>query len=82
MKKFKVYNVSNHPSTKWSEEQKKATIKKAMFLSESNIIEIEDILFPNIPPDMDKDDVADLADEYVTKIKNANDASFIIINSV
>lgn len=80
MKKVKVYNVSNHPSTEWSEEQVKAAKEKAMFLSESNIVEIEDVPFPNIPPNMDKDDVADLADEVLTKIQNANDASFIIIN--
>jgi len=51
-----------------------------MYLSESNIVEIEDVPFPNIPPDWDKDDVADLADEVLTKIQIANDASFIVIN--
>lgn len=81
MKKVKVYNISNHPSKNWSKDQKQAAIENlAMFLSESNIVEIKDIPFPNITPDMDKNDITDLADEYVTKIQNANDCSLIVID--
>lgn len=80
MKKVKVYNVSNHPSTKWTDEQVKAAIEKAMYLSESNIVEIEDVPFPDIDYEPDADNIADLADEYVTKIQNAGDCAFIVID--
>lgn len=54
-------NISNHPSGKWSEEQKNAAEKMGMG-------EIVDRPFPNIPPDATEREVQKIADEIVKGI--------------
>lgn len=81
MKKFTIYNISSLlSSSKWSDEQIRKAEDKAKWLTESNNIEIKDIPFPNIDYELNEDDIADLADEYVTKIQNADDCAFIVID--
>lgn len=55
------FNVSNHPSNKWSEAQKAA----ALALTDGEII---DVPFPNVPPTASEEDVDKLADEITSKI--------------
>lgn len=55
------FNVSNHPSNKWSEAQKAA----ALALTDGEII---DVPFPNVPPTASEEDVDKLADEITGKI--------------
>lgn len=51
-------NVSNHPSSKWSQKQ----LEAALALADSII----DVPFPNVPADASTSDVKDLAEELVT----------------
>lgn len=53
-------NLTNHPSSGWSEEQLEAARKYG---------EVVDISFPIIEPDFTPKDVNDLADEVVEGIK-------------
>lgn len=46
------YNLTNHPSSKWSEEQKAAALQ--IVGGEDGAGIIVDIPFPNIPPDANK----------------------------
>lgn len=55
-----LINLSNHPSAKWESAQQEAAIQYG---------KIKDILFPNIPPEWDTDEVEILAKEYLMKIK-------------
>ena len=52
-------NLSNHPSGKWDEEQKKAAMHYG---------EIIDIPFPEIPAQADEREVEELADQYLDQI--------------
>lgn len=53
-------NISNHPSIAWKEEQ----------ISEAQIYgEIMDIPFPNIPPQMDTEEMKSIVDYYIRKIE-------------
>jgi hypothetical protein len=54
-------NLSNHPSDAWTQEQKDAALQYG---------EIQDLPFPSIPPEMGEKEVADLADEYIVKVKH------------
>lgn len=54
-----LLNLSNHPSTKWSEIQKNAAITQY-----DNIFDME---FPNIDPEWDNNKVLELAKSYVLK---------------
>ncbi|HHH49520.1 MAG TPA: CRISPR-associated protein [Saprospiraceae bacterium] len=56
-----LLNLSNHPSTKWTNEQRKAAIQQYG--------SIEDMPFPQIPPEATSDDVRILAEEYYIKIR-------------
>jgi len=58
-----LLNLSNHPSERWSKEQKAA----AMEQYES----ITDLPFPNIDPVMTNEDLEQLADEYLDRILGA-----------
>lgn len=49
------YNISNHPSAKWSEEQ----LKAAKVLVNGG--EVIDVHFPNVPPTATSKEVQDLA---------------------
>lgn len=53
-------NFSNHPSNLWSEKQKSAAL--------SNTNEIADIPFPEVDPEIDPDEIAQLGDRYVDQI--------------
>ena len=56
---MKLINLSNHPSDKWSEEQKKMWE------------DIIDIPFPNIEPESSAEEVENIARKYVYKIGEA-----------
>lgn len=53
-------NISNHPSTGWKEEQ---TNDAQIY---GNIV---DIPFPNIPPQMDTEEMKLIVDDYIRKIE-------------
>lgn len=53
-------NLSNHPSSNWSEEQLAAAQEYG---------EIKDLHFPNIDENLDDEGIDALADEYLEKIK-------------
>jgi hypothetical protein len=63
-----LINLSNHPSSNWSEEQKRAAVEQ--------FGEIMDIPFPTIAPEADIDAVLATANEYTDKcvelLKNEN----------
>ena len=52
-------NLSNHPSNKWDEGQKKAALRHG---------EIIDMPFPKIPAQADESEVEKLADQYLARI--------------
>lgn len=52
-------NLSNHPSNKWDEGQKKAALRYG---------EIIDMPFPDIPAQADESEVVKLADQYFARI--------------
>ncbi|HOK66370.1 MAG TPA: hypothetical protein PLV55_06115 [Anaerohalosphaeraceae bacterium] len=54
-------NVSNHPSDKWSDEQKEAALK----LADGPII---DIPFPDVPPEADRTEAALIADKLYDEV--------------
>ena len=58
----KFINLSNHPSSKWSEEQ----IAAAKELVNGG--EIVDMEFPRVPPDADEAAVSKLAERYLVRI--------------
>ena len=55
-----LINLSNHPSDRWDESQKKAA---------KDFGEIIDIPFPEVSPLYDENDILNLANEYVSMIK-------------
>jgi hypothetical protein len=56
-----LINLTNHPSEKWTDEQKKQ--------AKSLYGQIIDIAFPQIEPAWDSQNVQSLAAEYLVKIK-------------
>lgn len=65
-------NLSNHPSTLWSQEQLQAANHFGACI---------DIPFPIVAPDADKDQIATLAIEYFNKIKEvSNDNKEITVH--
>lgn len=52
-------NISNHPSTVWHENQ----IEAARYYGE-----IVDISFPNIPPQIETEEIKPIVNEYLQKI--------------
>lgn len=50
-------NVSNHPSSRWSDDQREAALTLGG--------EIRDVQFPNVPPMATNDDVLDMAFDLV-----------------
>ena len=65
-----LINLSNHPSTKWSEKQLAATT--------SAYGTVTDIPFPHINPSAALDEVSMLVDDYICKIKLMPPASVLI----
>ena len=60
--KEKVFvNLSNHPSSDWTEKQLKAAEKYG------NVI---DVNFPKIPPEADEQAISQIADQYVAMIRD------------
>lgn len=55
-------NISNHASSKWSEEQ--------LCAAREIDSQIEDVAFPNVDPHLSTDEVYSLADELVKKVKD------------
>jgi hypothetical protein len=51
------YNISNHPSGKWSEEQRAEAVRMGMF--------IKDVQFPEVPPSLDDKELLSFAAEWV-----------------
>ncbi|MDG1432387.1 MAG: CRISPR-associated protein [Saprospiraceae bacterium] len=55
-----LLNISNHPSSRWTDQQKKT--------AEQQFETIEDLAFPNISPEATAGDVQILAGEFIKKI--------------
>lgn len=56
-----LLNLTNHPSTYWSDEQKNTAIEKYGC--------IQDLTFPQIDPSWDETQIDQLVNEYEKKIK-------------
>lgn len=54
-------NLTNHPSSQWSEAQINAARRYAS--------EIVDLPFPDVPPEASREDVAALSEQYIHKIE-------------
>ena len=63
-------NLTNHPSERWSEEQREAAEEYG---------KIVDIPFPNISPQADEEDLMQLVDEYYEKIQELNDNQIVVL---
>lgn len=63
-------NLSNHPSDRWSEEQRKAALELSRQLGDhiGQAPSISDIPFPNINPHADKAAIEQIADQYFGQI--------------
>ncbi len=57
-----LLNLSNHPSERWTEEQRAMAIKLYG--------EVRDLAFPQIPPEYGEDQVTLLAEEYLMKVRS------------
>lgn len=69
-----LLNLSNHPSTKWPENQKQAAIEKYG--------SIQDLSFPQIDPQAGKDEVIALANDYMTQIEEINPTAVHIMGEM
>jgi hypothetical protein len=56
-----LLNLSNHPSTRWSEEQRERAIKEYH--------NIQDMSFPNVPPAATAAEIKTMAADYVQQIR-------------
>ena len=65
-------NLSNHPSTNWSAEQKDT--------AEQLYGEIVDLPFPVVDPAGDEEYIASLADEYCRKILDLSDGMPVTVH--
>jgi hypothetical protein len=63
-------NLSNHPSDRWSEEQRKAALELSQRLGAhiGQASTINDIPFPNINPYADRAAIEEIADQYFGQI--------------
>lgn len=64
-------NLSNHPSTKWSEAQIEAAKQYG---------DIVDLPFPQVDPKGDEDYIAGLADEYCHKVLDLADSHPVTVH--
>jgi hypothetical protein len=55
-----LLNISNHPSSRWTDQQKKT--------AEKQFDTIQDLAFPNIAPEATATEVQQLADEFMEEI--------------
>ena len=58
------FNISNHPSDQWSEEQKAAARAIAP--------ELLDVPFPAVPPEADTAQIKDMADRLIASLHSAD----------
>ncbi len=71
MKKI-LLNITNHPSEKWENAQKEQATQ--------NYGEIIDIPFPNISPELDTSEVAEIAKEYLGKVKEIQKNNLVTVH--
>lgn len=69
-----LLNLSNHPSSTWPENQKKAATEKYEF--------IEDLAFPQIDPKADEDVIEKLAEEFELKIRKKDPTAVHIMGEM
>lgn len=69
-----LLNLSNHPSSNWQPEQIKAA--KEVYG------EIQDLPFPNIPPQWDEMQVQQLAKEYAEKCITLFNANIVLPHAI
>lgn len=55
-----LLNLTNHPSTRWSEEQLAAAVEAYG--------EVQDLQFPNIPSGASTAEVEEMADDYLQQV--------------
>lgn len=68
------YNLTNHPSAKWSDEQKASAL-----LMVGGDGEIVDIPFPNIPPEATGREVRKTAFDYLVKYFDDADTESVVL---
>lgn len=66
-----LINLTNHPSSRWSDKQKAAAEEYG---------EIVDMPFPVIDEAGDEKYIATLADEYLNKIVNLSDTQSVVVH--
>ena len=59
-----MINISNHPSSKWTEKQRSAV----KTVEESEKVEIIDIPFPNVPPNASAQEVRKMAHKLYSDV--------------
>lgn len=59
-----LLNLSNHPSTNWPETQRSSAIDQ--------FEGIQDLPFPQIPPEASSDDICKLVEAYVSKVRESD----------
>ncbi|MBX2929803.1 MAG: CRISPR-associated protein [Saprospiraceae bacterium] len=62
-----LLNLSNHPSPTWPEAQMQTAVERYG--------SVQDMPFPNIPPDATADEVRMLAEQYEAKIRQLDPAA-------
>lgn len=62
-------NISNHPATKWGEEQIAAAVEAARISGREEII---DIPFPNVPPAATERELEKMAREILAEVSPAD----------
>lgn len=68
------FNLTNHPSAKWSDEQKASAL-----LMVGGDGEIVDIPFPNIPPEATGREVRKTAFDYLVKYFDGADTESVVL---
>ena len=68
------FNLTNHPSAKWSDEQKASAL-----LMVGGDGEIVDIPFPNIPPEATGREVMKTAIDYLVKYFDGADTESVVL---
>lgn len=71
------FNLTNHPSAKWSDEQKASAL--LMVGGENGDGEIVDIPFPNIPPEATGREVRKTAFDYLVKYFDGADTESVVL---
>lgn len=69
-----LLNLTNHPSISWPQNQKETAIKKYGT--------IQDLLFPHIDPHLQTDEIEELVQEYILKIKEINPCAIHIMGEM